>query len=143
MKKIFSVLLLILCMLAFASCKNEVIQKAPDWLRGKIWSGEVTMTSMGMSMMEYLSFEVDDDGSMHFEDVPKDISIVTSGNSDSFRVSMTGAVVEGGIRYIVDVTYVFTRINNNICKLSGSIRNTTQGSVTSASMSGTLYALYI
>lgn len=62
MKRFFSVLLIILCILGFSSCRNKVGAKAPAWLRGKTWSGDVTVTTMGVSETEHLSFKFDNEG---------------------------------------------------------------------------------
>lgn len=126
-------------MLTFASCKNEVGGKAPTWLRGKTWSGNVTITSMGMSGTEYLSFTFDDEGELYTDDLPEGITVITSGNSNTFRISISGYYIEGGIRSIIDATFVFTKVNNNKCKIDGSVSATTPGAMMTASLSGSLY----
>lgn len=139
MKKISSVLLLILCMFTFFSCENANDGKAPAWLRGRTWSGNVTMSFMGESETNYITFEFNDDGELYMEDIPEGVSVITSGNSKSFQISMTGSYVEEGVSVDMNATLVFTKVSNSECKLSGSVKATTSDVAMNVILSGTLY----
>ena len=141
MKKACSVVLLVLCLFVFSSCENDGFKKAPSWLAGKTWAGEVTLSMMGISQTQYMCFNFDDDGNIDMDDVPEGIKIVASGNNKQYKISMTGTISEDGTTGIIDYTITFTKVDSNECKINLSFKMEADGSILDGTMKGTLYSI--
>lgn len=141
MKKACSVVLLVLCLFVFSSCENDGFKKAPSWLAGKTWAGEVTLSMMGISQTQYMCFNFDDDGNIDMDDVPEGIKIVASGNNKQYKISMTGTISEDGTTGNIDYTLTFTKVDSDECKLDVSIKMEADGSILDGTMKGTLYSI--
>ena len=141
MKKAFSVIFLVLCLFVFVSCENDTLQKAPAWLAGKTWAGDVTLSIMGESGTQFMSFSFDEDGNINMDELPESVKIIASGNNKQYKLSIIGTLTEGTLVGNIDYALTFTKIDSDECKLDVSIKMEASGSSISGTMQGTLKAI--
>ena len=141
MKKACSIILLVLCLFAFASCENNTFKKAPAWLAGKTWAGDVTLNMMGASTTQYMAFNFDEDGNIYMDELPENIKVIASRNKKEYTISITGPITSGEIAGNIDCTLTFTKIDSDECKLNVFIKLEASGTSINGTMDGILNAI--
>lgn len=145
MKKGISALLVLL-LLIFVSCTDRSDNtKAPEWMRGRTWSGEVTKTTpisgSVSSQTKILSFKIDSDGNLTTEDMPK-TGVVFLRNGDTYTFEYNHSESDDGVLITVTMSFKFEKADATTCTLTGTVTEARSDiETTTAEYNGTLKAI--
>ena len=142
MKKIFLFILAVfLCFLVACNASANIVDKAPEKMRGKVWSGtaSILLNGLTISSQEPIIIAIPENGEFDRESLPTDAKYSATATTNTYALQVEYNTSLNGIVDNASGTAVFRLVNSSTLSLSVRMNMTDGKETYSISLSGILY----